>query len=278
MRYAIAARQHGSAVNLPPVRVVIHGTVSPCRVGQAKATGDYFARVTRPASAHKVVDPADVCVCLPDNVVGYHAPPNTHSLGLELCDPQVGDPRRWLDAEHRAMLDLAAHEVAAWCVKYGIPVRRLSVAEVRAGVRGICDHNDVRLAFGMTTHVDVGAGFPWSTFLAAVARYAGQLGGAVKPPSTPRRVLARFTGRLVVDGDLGPKTRARLATVLGIDSRSSWANIVRALQRRLGVHADGIAGPITTRALQRRLGVRSDGVWGPITTRALQRRLNAGRL
>lgn len=52
--------------------------------------------------------------------------------------------------------------------------------------------------------------------------------------------------------------------------------VIRALQSRLGVKADGWFGHGTCRALQRYLGVTADGVAGNDTVTALQRRLNSG--
>ena len=55
------------------------------------------------------------------------------------------------------------------------------------------------------------------------------------------------------------------------------STLIRAVQRKLGVRADGILGPQTIKAMQRRLGVRADGILGPQTARALQIALNQGR-
>lgn len=271
----ILAGQHGAATNYPPTRIVVHGTVSPCRSGGARKVAGYFRTVKRPASAHLVTDPVETVRCVPDNVVAYHAPPNRGSLGHELCDPQAGSSARWSDDEHQAMLQRAARDDADWCVTYGIPIRKLSVAEVRAGVRGLCDHHDVSRAFGQSTHVDVGDGFPWPQYISLVARAAR--GPVVKAPNKVVSAVAKARRRLVVDGDMGPLTWDFLALVLR-QPKDDRVAIVRQLQRVLQVPVDGQLGLTTTRALQRRLGVRADGVWGPATTKALQRRLNVGRV
>jgi peptidoglycan hydrolase-like protein with peptidoglycan-binding domain len=58
------------------------------------------------------------------------------------------------------------------------------------------------------------------------------------------------------------------------------SQLVRALQKDLGVKVDGYLGPQTIRALQAKLGVAITGIIQPIdpTTYALQKRLNEGTL
>lgn len=164
----IQAAHHGGAVNLPVTRIVIHATVSPCRRGQARATAAYFQTTTRSASAHYVVDPGEIVQCLSEATIGYHAPPNAHSIGVELCDPQAGDPARWADPEHTAMLTRAADLVRTLTAKHRLPVVRLTPADLLAGKSGICGHVDVTNAWHQTTHVDPGIAFPWDRFLAMV--------------------------------------------------------------------------------------------------------------
>ncbi|KAB1939749.1 peptidoglycan-binding domain-containing protein, partial [Bifidobacterium bifidum] len=55
------------------------------------------------------------------------------------------------------------------------------------------------------------------------------------------------------------------------------SNLIRAVQRKLNLTADGLLGPATIRALQKHLGVAQDSWFGPGTARALQSRLNTGR-
>lgn len=162
---SIPARFHGAATNLPPTRVVIHATVSPCVAGGARNVATYFQSPQAGGSAHVIADPGELVRCVPDNVVAYHAPPNAHSLGIELCDPSAGDPARWGDKAHQAMLALAAGQVREWCDAYSIPAVWLSPADLVAGRRGITSHANVSAAWHETDHTDPGAGFPVAGFL-----------------------------------------------------------------------------------------------------------------
>lgn len=108
------------------------------------------------------------------------------------------------------------------------------------------------------------------------------------------------TVKLAVDGMIGPKSVRRLQQVLGtpvdaVISGQHTANkthlpafnaiqyngggslAVKALQRQLGVTADGYLGPITNKAWQKRLGVTTDGYFGPNSAKALQTKLNQGK-
>ncbi|MEV0289287.1 MULTISPECIES: peptidoglycan-binding domain-containing protein [unclassified Kribbella] len=90
-------------------------------------------------------------------------------------------------------------------------------------------------------------------------------------------------GKLVVDGQLGPKTYAALQTALNkhgsglaVDGKFG-PQTKKALQKYLGVTPDGGIGPITVKALQAKVGAGVDGTWGSATTRKLQEALNAGK-
>lgn len=95
----------------------------------------------------------------------------------------------------------------------------------------------------------------------------------------PMPAVVPASGALVVDGQLGPRTIARLQQYLGgLDQDGIMGPRTRAmLQRYLGVTVDSIIGPNTVRALQRKVGATIDGQWGPDTTRHLQAWLNAQR-
>lgn len=125
---------------------------------------------------------------------------------------------------------------------------------------------------------------------------------APKPPSTPKP----SGPNLAVDGKWGSGTTTALQRLLGtpvdgVVSRqpnafkaqnpgllSGWqwtsnpgkSNVIVALQKRLGVTADGRVGPNTISALQRKLGTPVDGkVSNPsVMVRKLQQNLNSGKL
>jgi N-acetyl-anhydromuramyl-L-alanine amidase AmpD len=170
----VPARWHGGPQ--VPRAVVVHGTVSPCALGGARAVARFFATHGQPTSAHYTVDPGETVQSVGDHVVAYHCGHNTGSIAFELCDPQAGPGSRWRDTPHRLMLDRAARDVAQTCLAYGIETRRPSVAELRSrGPHCIYGHNDSRLAFGSTTHSDPGPDFPWDDFLKAVRGHAAAM-------------------------------------------------------------------------------------------------------
>lgn len=101
------------------------------------------------------------------------------------------------------------------------------------------------------------------------------LAAIVTKPTVPAVVAAPSV--LTVDGELGPRTIARLQAFLGGLTQDGIMGPAtrKKLQSYLGVTADGIFGPRSTKALQRLVGANADGIWGPQTTRALQVWLNA---
>lgn len=171
---------HTSGTQKTVNRIVIHGTVSPTVKGGARSVARYFQSSGAGGSAHYIVDPGEVVRCYSESTICWHAPPNAGSIGIELCDPQAGSSSRWSNVAHEAMLKLAAKLTREVAARHGVPLRRLSVADLKAGRKGICGHVDVSNAFRQTNHTDPGAGFPWAHFMQLVT------GSSVPVPPTPQ--------------------------------------------------------------------------------------------
>lgn len=186
----IRAAHDSGPFNSNPTRVVIHSTCPDIGYprasapGMARGTALYFSQTGSGGSAHYICDSGGMEEhCVPDNTVAWHAPPNEHSIGIEINSEGGDYPNnytrdQWLSPQVWPGVLKAAQRTSELCDRFGIPKVRLSVADLEAGRRGICGHVDVSFAFGQTDHSDPGPNFPWNEFIAYVH-------GAVPPPPPP---------------------------------------------------------------------------------------------
>lgn len=151
------------------LQVVIHD-MEAVETGQtAENVADFFATTTRLASAHYNVDSDSIVQCVKEGDTAFHAPGLNHcAVGVEHAGYARQTRGLWLDTYGVKMLALSAKLVAELCQKYDIPVRRLTVAQVRRYEKGLCGHIDVSSAFGKSSHWDPGPGFPWDVYLTMV--------------------------------------------------------------------------------------------------------------
>lgn len=175
----VAPRAWGSGRDGKAVRfIVIHYTAGAERSTSAEDGAAYDARRTDGTSTHYFVDRDSIIQCVRTSDRANAARHRGNRLGIqyELCGTQQ-TRAQWLDAASLPTLRNAARQVARDCKKYGIPVRRLSVAETRRawtefpnGPRGIVGHVDCTRAFPEDggDHTDPGPEFPWTDFLAMV--------------------------------------------------------------------------------------------------------------
>jgi N-acetyl-anhydromuramyl-L-alanine amidase AmpD len=231
-------------------RIVIHATVSPCKNGGARSIANYFA-THRTGSAHYVVDPGEIVQCVREGTIAYHAPPNTGSIGIELCDPQSGSATRWADTNHTAMFQHAAPLVAAIAKRWNVPLVKIGSTELRAGKHGICGHIDVSYAWHMTDHGDpMEAGpFPWARFMEMVKGGSTpnwteamvnklptlKRGATGEHVETLQGLLAARSHPVKMDGTFGATTETAVKAV------QSWGHLT----------ADGVVGPKTWPVLLR---------------------------
>lgn len=107
---------------------------------------------------------------------------NNRSINYCFAGSYAGWTRdQWLKNAGKA-IDVAAYLAVQDCKKYGISTKVVA-PPYDSGKPGISDHMYVTKILKWGSHTDVGPGFPWDVFTAAVNKYAGT--GTVVPPVDP---------------------------------------------------------------------------------------------
>lgn len=165
----------------PPIWITVHTAESFADlIGAdmgAENVAAYFTRSTEPASYHTLVDSDSEVPCLPSGLdelpvhTAYHcANRNTANLGVAFACRSSEWPTMPADYRRR-MLANGADVVARWIRAHDIPLRRVTLAEVDAGVPGITGHGIVqpedRSDPGLAT-VFAPSLFPWDEFFELV--------------------------------------------------------------------------------------------------------------
>jgi N-acetyl-anhydromuramyl-L-alanine amidase AmpD len=136
----------------------------------AEDTARYFQDPPdgRGVSAHYCTDNNSIvqCVRLADIewTVG-NRPGNYRGINWEFAGFASQSASQWRDSYSTAMLTRAMPYMRSDAARFGIPLRRCTIADLTAFRPGVTSHNDLRLAFGITTHTDPGPNFPWSWFI-----------------------------------------------------------------------------------------------------------------
>lgn len=146
--------------------IVIHSAEATSAKGVAQ-----FFHTTAQASTQLAVDDKTCYRCVPDLTIPWGAPGvNRSGLHVELCGFARWTAGEWLT--HGALLDRAAFKCAVWAWTYRIPRRWLTVAQLKAGVRGFCTHADASKAFPPNAgHHDPGVNFPKDEYMRLVRKH-----------------------------------------------------------------------------------------------------------
>ncbi len=164
----VAVKRDGRKRQTPSL-IVIHSTEG----ATAASAANWFMSPDAGGSAHVVVGEDGCYRTLPDAVNAAGAGEvNPRALHLEFAG-FAGRGRSWWLSQTRT-LEQGARQIAEWSRLYGIPLRSIGVAELRAGAPGVATHADVVAAFS-GTHWDPGPGFP----LDVVLGRARQINGAM---------------------------------------------------------------------------------------------------
>lgn len=154
--------------------IVVHTTEGSCATGRALSGALAMQAGERQASAHYLVDPANIVQCVHDYNVAWHCPgANRRGIGIEHCASGLGDlvPKTdWFSPEAQAMLRLSANLVVQIAARWKIPLMRLSPADILANKPGIFGHVDATNAFQTPGgHQDPGPNFPWEQYMQLLA-------------------------------------------------------------------------------------------------------------
>lgn len=140
------------------------------------------------ASWHYAVDNDSVTQsCLEKDIAWHAGPVNGYSIGIEHAGYASQGKKGWEDDYSKAVLENSARLAADICHRNGIPIERLSAADLKAGrLSGICGHVDVTngLSNGKG-HTDPGPHFPWDSWLARVRELSG-----IVPLAKPETIVA----------------------------------------------------------------------------------------
>ena len=239
--------------------IVLHTAECPCQPGKALAVARYFAgeSAEQPGGvAHYTVDPESTTHSVPEATACAHAGAASRlgSVGIEMCGYSAD---QWTDAAHQATMRRAADLAREVAARWGVPLVRLSAADLKAGKRdGYTYHRDVTASLGGTSHTDPGPNFPYAKMheLLTGVVVASPLSSTTATPPTIRK---GSTGPAVVAWTTWLRRMFSYAakvspgTYFGADTDAA----TREFQRRVNLDADGIVGP-KTYAAARKLGFK----------------------
>jgi N-acetyl-anhydromuramyl-L-alanine amidase AmpD len=258
------AKHHGGTTT--KYAVAIHCTDNDA---SAEAEAAYAATRTDSVSTHFVVDGHAMWQCLDTMTEAYHAGSvegNTAAIAVEFVGTTAKSRTWWLD---NIAWGLVGRALADVCRRHKIPVVRRSPAAMDADptIAGFYSHNDMRIAWGGTTHTDPGPNFPWDRLFETIADNLTTEEPAVTittadltydPRTKPAAVGNRSAGTLLADvwgqeiAGQSPVDQAKSYRTTQLDTMA--AGVAELVGREpadidLDALADKIAARVTSRVL-----------------------------
>lgn len=145
------------------VRLIVVHTAEGART--VESLGAWFQNPAAQVSSHAGIDDFRVETYVPyERAAWTTRAANSISDNVELCGWAKWTRQEWL--AHQSMLDYTATWIRLRCTARGIPLRKLTPAQVAAGMAGVIGHVDWTLGMNDGTHLDPGLGFPWDVVMA----------------------------------------------------------------------------------------------------------------
>lgn len=150
--------------------LAVHSTEGIMRAADLRAWSSW------PGSSHASADADGALLTPAEGFIPYERSAwtlrngNPVSENIELCAMAGWSRAQWLSRP--LLLERCAQWLAERSQARGIPLRKLTVAQVRAGWAGVIDHDDYSDATGDGTHWDVGESFPWDVVMARAQQIA----------------------------------------------------------------------------------------------------------
>jgi len=162
--YGMIASPNHSARSGKPVRLLIVHTAEGART--VESLGSWFSAAARQVSSHAGIDDSRIETYVPyDRAAWTCRSANDISDNVELCGFAAWTRDTWINGHHR-MLELCAQWLRDRATARGIPLRKLTPAQVAAGAPGVIAHVDWTLGMHDGSHTDCGTGFPWDVVMA----------------------------------------------------------------------------------------------------------------
>lgn len=149
--------------------IAIHNTANDAT---AEGEASYAKRRTDSVSSHYYVDDNSIVQSLDTRYKAWHSGSgtgNTYAISYEITGTNGKSREWWLK---NVEWDLLANQIATDMKLWGIDNKHLSISEMRDGKStGIVTHDDMRRAWGGTTHTDPGPNFPMDHLVKMVDKY-----------------------------------------------------------------------------------------------------------